>query len=290
MTNHHDWKQYALQAVVLAAVTALAFGMIVAAMPHRMPADPHTWVVRPLAIAHRGDDTAPENSLRSIANAARNGADYAEIDVRLTADGTPVVFHDRRTGRLSLRGRDVPVSSLTVRQLQRMVMSQHGERYRVPTLAQVIDVAQRTSSDMDLLLDLKTNVRHARRLTDAVAAQIERYGFADRVMMMSTNDEIVTMIRRRHPDWIVGKCVSPAGRTAVEWTRDADFVVMRGDRVTREIVDHAHRDNLSVYAGVGGDARQANRCLGLGVDGVLSDSAGIALRAAERHETRLARG
>ncbi len=55
----------------------------------------------------------PEKSPASIRAAKQNGADFAEIDVRLTKDGIPVVFHDRRTGRLDAGGRNVLVHSMS---------------------------------------------------------------------------------------------------------------------------------------------------------------------------------
>jgi len=46
-------------------------------------------------IAHRGARAfAPENTLEAIRKAADLGADAVEIDVQLSADGEPVVFHD----------------------------------------------------------------------------------------------------------------------------------------------------------------------------------------------------
>ncbi len=58
----------------------------------------------PVIIAHRTSPRdAPENSLAGIARSAELGADYVEIDVRLTRDGVPVMLHDalllRTTGR-----------------------------------------------------------------------------------------------------------------------------------------------------------------------------------------------
>jgi len=54
----------------------------------------------PIIVAHRGaPDRALENSRASIGLAAADGADMIEFDVRLTADGEPVVLHDARTGR-----------------------------------------------------------------------------------------------------------------------------------------------------------------------------------------------
>lgn len=48
-----------------------------------------------LVIAHRGDSThAPENTLAAFRKAIDTGADMIELDVQLTSDGVPVVFHD----------------------------------------------------------------------------------------------------------------------------------------------------------------------------------------------------
>lgn len=45
-------------------------------------------------VAHRGiPDEAPENTLASFERAIALGADAVELDVRLSADGVPVVFH-----------------------------------------------------------------------------------------------------------------------------------------------------------------------------------------------------
>jgi glycerophosphoryl diester phosphodiesterase len=55
---------------------------------------------RPVFVAHRGaSDRALENSPAAFALAVSDGADMIEFDVRLSADGVPVVFHDARTGR-----------------------------------------------------------------------------------------------------------------------------------------------------------------------------------------------
>jgi glycerophosphoryl diester phosphodiesterase len=50
---------------------------------------------RPLILAHRGDSfQAPENTLEAARLGLDSGADGWELDVRLTKDGVPVVFHD----------------------------------------------------------------------------------------------------------------------------------------------------------------------------------------------------
>ena len=49
----------------------------------------------PRVIGHRGASAyAPENTLASFREARRRGATWVEIDVKLTADGVPIVMHD----------------------------------------------------------------------------------------------------------------------------------------------------------------------------------------------------
>jgi len=55
----------------------------------------------PLAVAHRGaPEVATENTLASIDAAIEAGADWVEIDVKLTSDGVPVLLHDYTLDRI----------------------------------------------------------------------------------------------------------------------------------------------------------------------------------------------
>ena len=67
-------------------------------------------------IAHRGAaGSAPENTVAAFQLAAQQGADAFELDVRLTADGVPVVLHDatlNRTTDLSGPLRDLTLAEI----------------------------------------------------------------------------------------------------------------------------------------------------------------------------------
>ena len=54
----------------------------------------------PPIIGHRGSaDLAPENTLAGIRRAHEEGAGWVEFDVKLTADGVPILMHDDSLGR-----------------------------------------------------------------------------------------------------------------------------------------------------------------------------------------------
>ena len=60
----------------------------------------------PLGFAHRGAAVDRENSLAAFVDAHAAGFTYLELDVRTTADGELVVFHDETLDRVSTgRGR-----------------------------------------------------------------------------------------------------------------------------------------------------------------------------------------
>ena len=53
-----------------------------------------------LITAHRGSSSeAPENTIPAFEKAIEEGADYVEMDVRLTSDGELVLMHDPSTER-----------------------------------------------------------------------------------------------------------------------------------------------------------------------------------------------
>jgi glycerophosphoryl diester phosphodiesterase len=113
-------------------------------------------------IAHRGaSGHAPENTLPAFDLAVRQGADAIELDVRLTADGVPVVFHDATLDRIT--GHHGPLSAMSLAELGEM---DAGARFtldggrsfpfrsagvRIPALVEVLG----GFPEMPLLLEVK---------------------------------------------------------------------------------------------------------------------------------------
>lgn len=118
-------------------------------------------------VAHRGYARAyPENTLAAVAGAFAAGAEWVEIDVQLSREGTPHLFHDRTLDRVC--GRSGAIAELTDAEIARLGASERprfGERFadeRVPTLAAFVELLLRRP--------------RARAFVEVKPAAVERFG------------------------------------------------------------------------------------------------------------------
>jgi glycerophosphoryl diester phosphodiesterase len=89
-----------------------------------------------LIYAHRGASmNDPENTLRAFRQALAIGVDGIELDVHATADGIPVVIHDRAVERTTNGAGYVDEMPLA-----RLETFDAGDGERVPTLAEVLEL------------------------------------------------------------------------------------------------------------------------------------------------------
>lgn len=119
---------------------------------------------KPLEIvAHRGggrtSDLLPasENTVEIIRMASRFGATGIEIDVRLTRDGVPVLFHDGTLNErlIQKNGMIGPIENYTYAQLHSLVRLIKGER--IPTLREALTTVVYGTPLRYVWLDTKFN-------------------------------------------------------------------------------------------------------------------------------------
>ncbi len=131
-------------------------------------------------IAHRGSSmAAPENTLAAIERAVEDRSHYVEIDVRLSADGEVVLYHDRSLQRLTGDPRNV--RDLTLEELRQFdVGSWFGDAFvgeRIPTLDEAFDAVRGRSA---LMIDMKPDPGLEEALVEAVIDSLHRENEARR--------------------------------------------------------------------------------------------------------------
>lgn len=248
---------------------------------------------RPLVFAHRGGARlAPENTMAAFDNGLALGADGLEIDVQLSADGVPVVIHDKTLDRTT--DRVGPVRALTADALARVDAGYHFERegrhpFRgqgvgVPTLAAVLA----RHRDTRIIIEMKGSEPELAR---AVARDVIAADAVDRVCVGSFHQRSIVTLRTESPE-IVTSASQPEARWALHrswvrwpWIGPRPYVAFqvpeRSGRlrvVTPTFVDQVHNEGQVIQVWVVNDEPDIIRLLDWGVDGVISDRPDVAVR------------
>jgi glycerophosphoryl diester phosphodiesterase len=156
--------------------------------------------------AHRGlwGGDIPENSLAAF-RAARLAGIGVELDVRLTADGAPVVFHDATLERMC--GNDRRLDQVTARDLAGLSLP---DRSPIPTLESVLDEME----GLPVLLELKVDAPGDARIADIVAQMIAARGGA--LAVMSFDEVTVARLCQLIEDRLVGLLIDAESRIGAE--------------------------------------------------------------------------
>ena len=100
-------------------------------------------------VGHRGlPVTHRENTIGSFSDAFRNGSDAIELDVHLTKDNVPVVFHDFNLIRLA--GIDSNIGSMDFSDIRKVILKNSNDR--IPELSEVL----KKFPDNNIYIEMKT--------------------------------------------------------------------------------------------------------------------------------------
>lgn len=153
--------------------------------------------------AHRGAGIeAPENTIEAFTSAWDIGV-TPEADLRTTADGVIVCFHDadfrRVVSNVDEAKRGEGVEDLTAEEVTKLeVGAFRGKQFagqRVPTLAQLFDALEGRPERL-VYLDIKTeNVD-----LDQLAKQVVEAGVQSQIIFTTKHHELIRDWKRRVPD------------------------------------------------------------------------------------------
>lgn len=243
----------------------------------------------PIALAHRGADVQRENTMGAVRDAVDQGFGYIEIDVRTSADGKVVVFHDEKLDRITTGAGKL--SQCTWDELSTLTVV--GPRPRQEPAAESLILFE------DLLEAFPTtqfNVDLKDRASAAPMAQILQHHRAlERVLVTSFRDSY----RRRFFDHLPPTQHTVASSAGVE-TVAALLLAHRVGRfssavrrlrkripfhalqipvrkgptriVTKRFVEACHRTGIAVHVWVVNDRAEMERLLAMGVDGLVTDN------------------
>ncbi len=242
-------------------------------MPYEPPA-------RTQIIAHRGNSgPMPENTLVAIESAIVLGVDMVEIDVRLTADGVPVLMHHHRVD-ITTSGKGL-VHELTWDELRVLdAGSWRGSEFageRVSSLQDALDLAV---GRVPLNLDIKvaeavepTAVAAANAgasgsvvITGCTQSSVESVSMPTNGLSTLLNvDELLLDADPAHASMIAMESVAGAHELG------AIAINVPHELVDADLVDRARTAGVGVWAYTVDDETRFSELMDLGVDSITTN-------------------
>ncbi|MGY1623009.1 glycerophosphodiester phosphodiesterase [Geodermatophilus sp. SYSU D00965] len=245
----------------------------------------------PIAMAHRGGAIEHlENTMPAFQACVALGYRYLETDVRVTADGVPVVFHDATLDRVTDRsGRidQLPWAEVAAARI--------GGREPILRLEELLCAWP----DVRFNLDIK-----AAGVLAPLARTVRRLDVADRICLGSFSDARIAAARRLFGPTV---CTSlgPRGVAALRLSsyspRAAGLVRIQAGCAQvplqlggRALVDErflaaAHARGLQVHVWTVNTEEETTAMLDLGVDGVMTDRPAMLRELLEKRDQWVAR-
>lgn len=203
--------------------------------------DPDPLDPGPAGFAHRGlhyGPGFPENSLIAFAAALAMGAGI-ECDLRLTADGQIVVFHD--ADALRICGSPLRIGRSSWRELSRLRVGEHP----MPTLGSLLTLV---AGQVPLLLEVKVD-KDIWRWVPALKRDLA--GYSGRFGVMSFDPRLMRLVKTNMPNvrrgLIVRDSLPPARRRLATWLADPQFIAVERTALGKRWIARVRR-RMPVYS------------------------------------------
>lgn len=234
----------------------------------------------PKIIGHRGVAAyAPENTIEGIHTAADMGVEWVELDVKLTRDQVPIIFHDDTLERTS--NGSGAVAGLTLEEIRSFEcgswFSDSFAGIKIPTLDEALEAV--IDRGLGLNLEIKPCPGRERETAEAALDVLSQI-WDDHSRLLVSSFSLVSMETAliMAQDWPRALLIGEEWPENIEEIReflDLSCINVNAKTVQREQAESITDMGLPLLAYTVNDADEARRLLRWGIDGVFSDAPDI---------------
>lgn len=244
----------------------------------------------PIIIAHRGASAYfPENTMAAFEAAVAMNADMIELDVLLSKDGVPVVFHDAKLDAHS-NGKGL-VSSFALKELKKLDAGSWFDvkfsGQQIPTLEEVLDFA---AGKIALNIEIKTEAvtdQMANGVEEKALGLVNEYRMQEHVLFSSFDYRVITHIKKLVPEMPVailyekkqsGKLLP--SELIKKYNVDAFNCSYR--QLTKRRLQDLKSHNISFFVYTINDKKRMQKLLDLGVSGIFTNKPDVLREVIDR--------
>jgi len=211
-------------------------------------------------IAHRGASfLEPENTIRAVERAVKMGADFVEVDVRVSKDNKLVVMHDPDINRTT-DGKGL-VKDYTVQELKNF---DAGDGETVPTLDEIITCVK---DRIGLVIEIKEPGTEVKILEKIDENNLEN------VILTSFYHKSIKNARKTDPSvdaGIIFTC-QPVDVNQMVSNAGANIIFPSYRYMNEDMVKQAQNKGISVYPWTIDDPEIFEKFVEMGVDGIVTN-------------------
>lgn len=234
---------------------------------------------QPVIIAHRGfSDEAPENTMAAFLHAIQAKCDMIELDVRLSSDNVPVVFHDRRLRRTS--SGSGPVAKKHSRQLAMIDngswFSPKFSRERIPALRDILPLVKK---GITLNIEIKPDVVSTapQSAVELVVNEVRQARALSKVIFTSFSHSMVKEIKEIERSASTGVIYNPMTHfrkspSTLVRNAHADIFVCSKLQITKDVVADTHDAGYLLYVYGVKTGRDVQNMLDMDIDGIICNN------------------
>ena len=239
-------------------------------------------------IAHRGfSGIAPENTLSAFQKAIECGAEYLELDVHQSKDGSIVVIHDASVDRTGSNGKKGAVAEMTDMELAAVKVGyadKFGDQYKSEKIPTLREVLTRTKGKIKVCLEIKVY-----SVEEAVLKIVREVGVQDEVIIFSFYYPVLAKIRKLDKTIPILYLINSADATTIEYAgviESKAIGVGPKTTITKEYLDQAHASGIEVWKWTVDDEQEMEKLGGIGVDGLITNFPDKALKIVGQKDSR----
>lgn len=232
--------------------------------------------IKPVIFAHRGSSAhAPENTLSSFKLAVEQGADFIELDAKLTADGQVVVIHDQNTLRTTgVAGSVIEMKLADLKALDAgSFFAPQFSGEKIPTLDEVFE---EVGKKIFINVELTNYISPKDLLVPAVAQIIKRHEMQNRVLFSSFLMRNLRKAKTLIPEAPVAiLCLAGFSgwmyRSGIGFSGSPELIHPNLEDISQAYVQREHHRNRRVHVWTVNSEQDLTRMFQCGVDGVFCD-------------------
>ena len=238
---------------------------------------------KPYVIGHRGSGYAIENTFEAVEKANDYGSDFAEIDIQLSKDGIPIVYHDTTMSRLSHVS--TSVSQMTAQQFEDTTLQYENYTAQPTTLEHLIQKMQDHHFNIKLLIEFKADPENYREMVNQVVKIVNQYHMGSQTMFMSLHYPTVSYLHHLYPEWWIGYCIygSIGDIDASIWNMDIDFLAIEENRASTSLIQKAISQMIPIYIWTVDNEKKMKQYLDMGVSGIITNNPDLGRQAIDAY-------